>query len=198
MDTTRDQILTEAAALFAERGYHGLSMRELAEAAGISKANLYHHFRNKEELFLAVLLANVERLAAAAAAAECAAGDTRSRLRLLLRGLLGQGADQRALMRLAEQYLPQLSPAAQGQFRERYHEGFMAKTAAIVSAGIERGELARVSPNLATRLLLGMAFPFAGPTRDGTADEAVELILTVLFDGLAESGRDGPTGRATR
>src|SRR5690606_27841845 len=91
VDTTRDQILTEAAALFAERGYHGLSMRELAEAAGISKANLYHHFRNKEELFLAVLLANVERLAAAAAAAECAAGDTRSRLRLLLRGLLGQG-----------------------------------------------------------------------------------------------------------
>ncbi|MDQ6970944.1 MAG: TetR/AcrR family transcriptional regulator [Mariprofundus sp.] len=49
------QILIAAEKLFAKRGYDGVSMQQIASDAGISKANIYHHFKSKDELYLAVL-----------------------------------------------------------------------------------------------------------------------------------------------
>ncbi|UWR39501.1 TetR/AcrR family transcriptional regulator [Sulfitobacter sp. W074] len=52
-DTTSSsrRIIEAAAQLFAERGYDGTSMRDIALAAGISKSLLYHHFADKYEIF---------------------------------------------------------------------------------------------------------------------------------------------------
>lgn len=49
------RILEAAERLFAERGYDGVSIRDIAEAAGVSKANVFHHFANKWELYRAVI-----------------------------------------------------------------------------------------------------------------------------------------------
>ena len=54
-----ERIAEEATRLFVANGYHGVSMREIAEAVGISKAGLYYHFRDKEDLFIAILTANL-------------------------------------------------------------------------------------------------------------------------------------------
>ena len=51
----REQILVTAKSLFIQQGYHGLAMRQISEAVGVSKAALYYHFKDKEELFLAIL-----------------------------------------------------------------------------------------------------------------------------------------------
>jgi AcrR family transcriptional regulator len=48
-------ILKAAAALFAEEGFDGASMRELATRAGCSPANVYHHHRNKYDLFVTLI-----------------------------------------------------------------------------------------------------------------------------------------------
>ncbi len=48
----RDRILLKALQFFVAHGYDGISMREIAEACGLSKAALYYHFRDKEALFL--------------------------------------------------------------------------------------------------------------------------------------------------
>lgn len=53
---SKDRIVQEATQLFIEQGYHHLSMRELAAAAGLSKAGIYHHFKDKESLFLVTLI----------------------------------------------------------------------------------------------------------------------------------------------
>ncbi len=53
--TTRDTILTETATMFAMDGYSGVSMRDIANAAGITPAALYHHFRDKSELYRATM-----------------------------------------------------------------------------------------------------------------------------------------------
>ena len=53
---TRDLILDAAERCFAERGFAGVSMREIAAAAGLkNQASLYHHFRDKRALYEAVL-----------------------------------------------------------------------------------------------------------------------------------------------
>jgi AcrR family transcriptional regulator len=51
----RRQLLTVARRLFADHGYHGLSMEQLADAAGVSKPVLYQHFPSKRELYLALV-----------------------------------------------------------------------------------------------------------------------------------------------
>jgi AcrR family transcriptional regulator len=52
---TRERILQSAYQLFLERGYHATSMRAIARRAGLTVAAAYNHFKNKEQLYTAVL-----------------------------------------------------------------------------------------------------------------------------------------------
>jgi AcrR family transcriptional regulator len=52
---TRDRILDTAEALFAERGFAGTAVRDIASAIGLTAASLYNHFSGKEALYAAVL-----------------------------------------------------------------------------------------------------------------------------------------------
>jgi len=56
-------ILDAAVHLFSVHGYDGVSMRRIAEAAGVSKANIYHHFASKEALYFAIMRRSAEELA---------------------------------------------------------------------------------------------------------------------------------------
>lgn len=54
-ERSRSQILDSALKLFAHRGYGATSVRDIAEEAGVSKGNVYHHFPDKEAIFRALL-----------------------------------------------------------------------------------------------------------------------------------------------
>jgi len=56
------QILSESSRLFATKGYDGTSMRDIAEACGISKSLLYHHFTDKDEIYARIALGSTQRL----------------------------------------------------------------------------------------------------------------------------------------
>ncbi len=53
MEPTQDKLLASAAQLFADHGYAGVSMRHIARSTGITQAAIYHHFSNKQDLYLA-------------------------------------------------------------------------------------------------------------------------------------------------
>lgn len=55
-ELSRDRILDEARGLFASRGYDTLTMRSIAKALGYSHGALYYHFRDKAELFYALVV----------------------------------------------------------------------------------------------------------------------------------------------
>ncbi len=55
-----ERILEAAKHLFAREGYGSVSIRDIAEAAGVSKANIFHHFASKEELYLETLRRSCE------------------------------------------------------------------------------------------------------------------------------------------
>jgi AcrR family transcriptional regulator len=57
---TRDYLLRAAAKVFAERGFHGASLDEVAATAGFTKGAVYSNFKNKEDLFLALLEAHLD------------------------------------------------------------------------------------------------------------------------------------------
>ena len=55
MTSTRDKLLTEAEILFAEKGFYGTSINDVAATLGLTKPGLLHHFPSKEKLYGAVL-----------------------------------------------------------------------------------------------------------------------------------------------
>lgn len=60
--SSREKILDVAEALFARRGFAGVGLREVAEAAGLQKSSLFHHFRGKAQLYYEVLLRVLARI----------------------------------------------------------------------------------------------------------------------------------------
>ncbi|AHV98471.1 TetR/AcrR family transcriptional regulator [Paenibacillus sabinae] len=57
---TKETILSHAKALFSQKGYKGVSISDICTATGLSKGSIYHHFKNKEDLFVHLAEASFE------------------------------------------------------------------------------------------------------------------------------------------
>lgn len=68
--STKEKLLEQAVRLFAERGYAGVSLEDIAQAAGFTKGAVYSHFGSKEQTFLAALRAATADLASLGVAPE--------------------------------------------------------------------------------------------------------------------------------
>jgi len=158
--TSRDKILDVAEVLFARRGFEGVGMREVAEAAGLGKSSLFHHFRSKAQLYLAVLERVLERIDAQLAAALASGGGAGERLdrwtdalvdslaehepaaRLLLRGLFEDDAFD------AEAW-------PEGQGAERRLEAILGGALGLLREGMEAGEFREASAAHVLQTLIG-------------------------------------------
>src|SRR2546429_9995429 len=63
LDARRRQILDGARSCFAKFGYEGATVRRLEEATGLSRGAIFHHFKDKESLFLALAEDEANRMA---------------------------------------------------------------------------------------------------------------------------------------
>jgi TetR/AcrR family transcriptional regulator, mexJK operon transcriptional repressor len=162
----RDERLIETAAtLFMERGFDGVSVDAVAEAAGVSKPTVYARYRDKADLFRAVLQRRIrlwlEPLSAAAEAQARAAGprDIETTLHDLSRELLsfssapGAGALQRILAAQSQNF-PELAKLA-------YEEGFLRGIRAVASIFerfVASGQIKTEDPEIAAELFLSLIF----------------------------------------
>src|SRR4029450_5646010 len=96
----RDQILREAARLFAERGFHGVGVDEIGAAGGISGPGLYRHFAGKDAMLAELLVAITGRLLAAARMRVAETPDPAQALDALIRGHIDFAIDDRPLITL--------------------------------------------------------------------------------------------------
>jgi len=76
----RQRILDAASSAFAENGFGGARVDEIARRAGVNKALLYYHVGNKQTLYTAVLMRNFDRVEAALAVAMTPGGSAHDRL----------------------------------------------------------------------------------------------------------------------
>ncbi|MEU9789404.1 TetR/AcrR family transcriptional regulator [Streptomyces sparsogenes] len=110
--TRREQILKEAARLFAERGFHGVGVDEIGAAVGISGPGLYRHFAGKEAMLAELLVGISGRLLAGGKqrAAEAPEGkrDPAAVLDSLVRGHIDFALDDRPLIVLHDRELDRL------------------------------------------------------------------------------------------
>lgn len=185
----REKILSTAKSLFIQYGFHALAMRQIAEALSVSKPALYYHFKNKEELFLAILNAYLDEMEAALDRIAAEPVTYRKKIRTFVEYVLGQPSDQRAIIRLASQEMGQLSAAARKSFDHIYRDKFVGKVEAILKAGMAGGELKPVRPDIATWALLGVIYPYLYPTQVGIVvlpEEMIQEITNIYLDGISK------------
>ena len=96
----REQLLDVALEVFASAGYHGTSMNDVADAAGVTKPVLYQHFESKRELYQALLDEVGARLLAFIAAATSGTADGREQTELGFRAYFRWVAEDHAAFML--------------------------------------------------------------------------------------------------
>ncbi|MES2599419.1 MAG: TetR/AcrR family transcriptional regulator [Pseudomonadota bacterium] len=87
-DNKRQAILDRSAELFSAHGYDRASMNKIAEACGVSKANLYHYYKDKEGLLFDVIRFHLEELLEVVETADDPGAPPETRLRGLVAALL--------------------------------------------------------------------------------------------------------------
>ena len=88
MEQIQERLLNAAAELFSKQGYAGVSMRDIAREVGITQAAIYHHFSNKEALYIAAVTYLFEQHTLGISKQMSAIDDPAQRLELLIGTLL--------------------------------------------------------------------------------------------------------------
>jgi len=186
-DATRVLLLDAGRELFAERGYAAVGTEEVVRRAGVTRGALYHHFRDKRDLFRAVYEQVEERLIASIAAemGQAAPGDPWELFMAGVRSFLDQCGDP-AVMRISLRDAPEVLGREEWRaIGERYALGMV--TGALRGA-VEAGVMRGVDVDTLAQLLLS-AFSEAAlliATAEDPADARprVEETLMTMLDGL--------------
>jgi TetR/AcrR family transcriptional regulator, cholesterol catabolism regulator len=183
MSTRRSELTREAARLFAEKGYHGTSIGDLAKALGVQKASLYAHIQSKQDLLYETMR---DGAAAFHAALDAIPEDLPAveKIRLALRGHLRVVADQLEVATVFVREWRYLEGGRRDEIlteRRRYEERFQA----LFREGRELGEL-RTDLDEASAALLALsaanwAYTWLKPGRD--TDELADRFFAVILDG---------------
>jgi AcrR family transcriptional regulator len=183
----RSRILAEAARRFVVHGYNGISMREIGAACGISKAALYYHFADKEDLIVAILEGYLDQITRLIQSCRLEGGSARAQLARIVQVIFAQPPEQRSIIRLASQEMPNLGLAARQRFGALYREKFIGQFVDLISGGAATGEFKTCEPHTTAWILLGMMYPFFYPFQEregGETGQAIETILSVFFEGI--------------
>jgi AcrR family transcriptional regulator len=186
MSISRDHILESAAEVFSQKGYNGASMSDIAEAVGLQKATLYHHFGSKQEI-LAELLDRAMSIV------------TRNMALVLL---MDRPPDEKIkiamqtyLQVLCEQ--PDLSSVLLFEYRSlekefykrhiRNRDMFEKMWRDLIKEGIDSGQLQSESVSMTVWALLGVmnwTITWYRPDGNLSTEEISDLFTNLFLDGL--------------
>lgn len=185
----RARLLAAAAQRFAARGYAATTVREILVAAGVTAPVLYHHFGNKEGLFLALIEEGRATLAAARARALAPGGSATERIHRLSRAHAAVRRQFVDLVRMVEGILhgpPEAAPAC--DLRALAEESVRVFEQ-IVREGVDAGELRPCNPNHVALALLGALEITARrhllDPDEGRSDERLDGMIAVILAGVA-------------
>jgi len=184
MSARRQELTRIAARLFAERGYQGTSLADLAAQLGVQKPSLYHHIASKEDLLWEVAWEGAEAFHGALDAVPAQASAT-ERIRLALRGHLAVVAGQLDVATVFVREWRHLEGERRERFvaeRRRYEE----RIRDLFREGVEGSEL-RTDLDVATAALLFLsaanwAYTWLRPDADTSA--LADRLFAALLDGM--------------
>ncbi len=189
---TRQLILKEAEKLYYAGGYERISLQVIADHLEISKAALFHHFKNKRELFFEMLLLILKHMREMLESSIAKEGLTiREKLYLVMQRLAKEEMFDMTRFRREEYGL--LEPAQQREVNAQWHTDMFDIIQGVFKEGIEQGALRTHDTTLSAYLFLSMCLLLpntASPIIEGIEmkqlgrDEYIHELLNVLLEGL--------------
>ncbi len=155
-EETRAKIMEAAVKLFSNQGYNKASVDDICAEAGISKGAFYHHFKSKQELFLALLDGWLQIIdQAIEASKDKTAPETFMQMTEAFPYILGSAGDN--LPMFLEFWLQasrdkKIWDASIAPYR-RYHKYFTS----LIKKGVDEGSFVEIDPELASRMIVSTA-----------------------------------------
>jgi TetR/AcrR family transcriptional regulator len=160
----RQRILDAAAEVFAERGFGGAGVDEIARRAGVNKAMLYYYVGDKAALFGEVVSASVGRISEVVTAALAETDDPCDRLRAIPRAFASTVRERPFLPQLMLREIAAGGPNLPPHVLERMAE-VMGMTKTVLEDGLARGAFRKVDPLITHLLLIGTTMFMANALR---------------------------------
>ena len=200
-ELVENEIFEHAARLFAERGFAGTSLQDIADAMGMTRPALYYYVRNKDDLLARLVTEITEGPASQLAAIAEGDGDAVERLREMVQLIVARRATDAVRFRLLVRSENDLPPELMTAHRQG-RRGVLRSVASVLEEGVTTGAFRPVDARVAALAVLGMANWVAWWfDADGTsshsqvADQLADMAVASLQrDDARVPAQDGPLG----
>lgn len=185
---TRDEIIETAAQVFRQKGYHGASMNDIADAVRLQKASLYHHFTSKQEILLEILEKALQLLLDRISPIATQPIPADKKLRQMIceyLQILAENVDLAAVLLFEHRALERRQHARHIPNRDK----FEALWKDVVGEGAENGLFRCADPGLAVRALLGQlnwTITWYHPDGEKPIEQIADSYSDLLLFGLIQ------------
>ncbi|TEB04245.1 Fatty acid metabolism regulator protein [Pelotomaculum schinkii] len=182
----RQYIFESAAGVFTKKGYHKTTVEEIAAAIGVSKGTIYYYFKNKEELYLAIIREGIDLFHEQLAKAAQSPASPQDKIRKLIRGHFIFCEKEKDLVFL---FLKELGST---DFSREILADMLAKCLQVfrnvLEEGIAKKVFRPVNPEIITSALFGMltitAFHYLSYSRGIPLEPASLALEDIFFNGI--------------
>jgi AcrR family transcriptional regulator len=183
---TRETILEAAAQVFRQKGFHGASMQDIADAVNLQKASLYHHVSSKQEILLALLDRALEILLERISAISAQPIPADEKLGQMIRTylqILAENTDLSAVLLFEHRSLERKQHARHVPNRDK----FEALWREVLVEGVAANRFECEDPALTARAILGIlnwTITWYRPNGEMTIDQIADQYSNLLLNGL--------------
>ena len=145
VETRKEEIIRIAAALFKEKGYSAVTMRDLAKAMGIKAASLYNHIKSKQDILQEIIISLAEEFTAGMAtimASQVTSLEKLNQIIALHVDIAGRNTDGMASLNNDWMHLE-----ARLEYYLQLRQNYEANFRTIINQGINNGEIVDLNPD---------------------------------------------------
>lgn len=183
----RGQVLSTAARLFSDRGYHGTSMQHLAERLGILRGSIYAHISSKQDLLFEIVDAGADRFIAGMREVTSSEADARTKLRRAIEAHVLTVVEQ---MDAATVFLNdwRFLTGPRRKTIQRKRDEYEGLVRGIIADGVAQGAFRRdLDPKLAAMLVLSAVnwlYQWYDPKGPGSAQDIAAAFGEMIVSGF--------------
>lgn len=191
---TRDELLEASALIFSQKGFHGTSMQDIAQAVNLQKASLYHHVASKQEILLELLDQGLELITQSVTNVIEQDISPQEKIRQACRvylSIMANRSDVVSVLLLEHRSLEPQYRARHFPRRDRFEKLWWQMIQEGIDAGVFRDS---TDIPLTARALLGnlnWTITWYKPSGPMTTDEIADYMSSLFMNGLLRRPENG-------
>ena len=192
-DERKAQLLQAASNVFSRIGFHAANVSDVATEAGVSQGTIYHYFKSKDDLFMAVFEAwETESFYQEVHAAAVGSASAAEQLRQLAYGIGVRMAEARELLPANVEFWSHIyrNAAIKESFRQIF-SGLRTTLAKLIQDGIAQGEFVSIDPNAAASLFIaiydGLILQWLADPKSMDWKKESKTLVDLMLHGLLKS-----------